>query len=164
MHGAHIHRRDSDLVEAVAEYLTEGFAAGGAGVVVATPEHRAALRSALCARGLGTALGGGRLIELDAADTLELFMRDGAPDPQLFRETVGALVRQHAAHGPLRAFGEMVDVLWAAGNASAALQLEELWGRLQETVPFTLLCGYADDHLGGEGRAAVLARHDYSVA
>jgi hypothetical protein len=91
----------------------------------------AALRQELAVRGLSAALGGGRLVELDAIETLRLFMRDGSSDPVLFQETVGSLVREHAAGAPLRAFGEMVDVLWEASNPVAALELERLWAGLQ---------------------------------
>ena len=32
--------------------------------------------------------------------------------------------------------------MWADGNRDAALRLEELWSRLAEELPFTLVCGY----------------------
>lgn len=164
IHGVHLYHHDGDLIRSLAEYLTEGWAAGGVGLVVATSEHRAALRQELAVRGLGTALGGGRLVELDAVDTLRLFMRDGRPDPVLFQETIGSLVREHAAGAPLRAFGEMVDVLWEDGNAVAALELERLWAGLQSPVPFSLLCGYAAGRLDDAGRQAVCSAHDHTVA
>lgn len=159
----HVYDHDSDLVRSLADYLTEGWAAGGSGVVVATPEHRAALRQELAVRGLTAALGGGRLIELDAADTLKLFMRDGRPHPALFHDTVGSLVGEHAVGAPLRAFGEMVDVLWAGGNSVAALELERLWTGLQRRVSFSLLCGYAAAHLDDVGLRAACKAHDHTV-
>ena len=160
----HLYDHDADLVQALADYLSEGWAVGGVGLVVATPAHRAALRAELTRRGLSAAFGGGRLVELDAADTLRLFMRDGMPHPVLYQETVGSLVREHAAGAPLRAFGEMVDVLWEDGNAAAALELERLWTGLQSHVPFSLLCGYAAAHLDEAGRQAVCSAHDHVVA
>src|SRR5690606_24103724 len=42
----------------------------------------------------------------------------------------------------LRAFGEMVDLLWKRGNAPAALRLEALWGRAGSGHDLVLLCGY----------------------
>lgn len=164
VHGVHLYDRDTDLVRALVDYLTDGWAADGVAIVVATAEHRAALRDELARRSLSAALRGGRLIELDATDTLALFMRDGHPDRELFHETVGALVREHGAGVPLRAFGEMVDVLWAAGAAAAALELEWLWKELQHQVPFSLLCGYAAAHLDDAGRQAVCAAHDHRAA
>lgn len=156
-----LYRQDGELVRSLADYLSQGWAAGGSAVVIATAEHRAALREELAGRGLAAA-GNGQLVELDAADTLRLFMRGGSPDPVLFQETVGSLVREHAATAPLYAFGEMVDVLWADGHAVAALELEHLWSGLQDRVPFSLLCAYAEAHLDDAGRRAVSSAHPHA--
>ena len=43
----------------------------------------------------------------------------------------------------IRAYGEMVDVLWKAGQTAAAIQLEMLWNQLAQTHQFALLCGYS---------------------
>lgn len=158
-----VYRQDVELVRSLADYLSGGWATGGSAVVVATPEHRAALHEELAARRLTAAFRNGRLVELDAADTLRLFMRDDSPDPVLFQETVGALVREHAAAAPLYAFGEMVDLLWADGSAVAALELEQLWAGLQGEVAFSLLCAYAGDHLDEAGRHLVRSAHDHGV-
>lgn len=164
-HDVVFHAADDELVASMAQYLAEGWAAGGIGLVIATPEHRAALRRRLVADGLGESLGGGRYIELDAARTLEqLVDDDGAPDPERFDRTVGSLVRDHAADAPLRGFGEMVDLLWAAGDAVGALELEELWTGLQGRVPFTLLCAYAGAHVGPADRGTIGRAHDHVTA
>ena len=42
----------------------------------------------------------------------------------------------------VRAFGEMVALLWAQGNQAGAIRLEELWNDLARTHLFSLLCGY----------------------
>jgi hypothetical protein len=43
----------------------------------------------------------------------------------------------------VRAYGEMVDILWQQGKRAAALALEEMWTDLAEVFPFDLLCAYA---------------------
>jgi hypothetical protein len=43
----------------------------------------------------------------------------------------------------IRIYGQMVDVLWQAGEHDAAIRLEMLWNRLANTHAFSLLCGYA---------------------
>ncbi len=141
--------------------LAAGWAGGGVGVIIATAEHRALLYRPLETWGLSAAASQGRLIQLDARQCLSLLMRGGIPDPVLFDQTVGSLVRQHATEQPLRAYGEMVDVLWAEGNPRAALQLEALWQELQGHVPFRLLCSYTESHLDADGRDAVCRVHDY---
>lgn len=44
---------------------------------------------------------------------------------------------------PVRAYAEMVDVLWKQGKTEAAVRLEVLWNELASTHVFSLLCGYA---------------------
>jgi signal transduction histidine kinase len=104
-------------------------------------------------RGLDVAAASaeGRLILLDAAETLARFMVDGSPDPERFAEVVGGLVAK-AARGRkrLRAFGEMVALLWDAGNRAAAVRLEELWNDLGQAHKFALFCAYPMKALGGE--------------
>ena len=43
----------------------------------------------------------------------------------------------------VRAYGEMVDVLWKQGREDAAIRLEILWNKLAHTYGFALLCGYS---------------------
>jgi hypothetical protein len=43
----------------------------------------------------------------------------------------------------IRAYGEMVDLLWKDGRSAASIKLEMLWNRLAGTHDFSLLCGYA---------------------
>ncbi|HEX9967459.1 MAG TPA: ATP-binding protein, partial [Solirubrobacterales bacterium] len=82
-------------------------------------------------------------IVLDAAETLSRFMVDGWPDEQRFADVLGNVVRR-AQNGSrrVRAFGEMVALLWAEGKHDAALRLEELWNDLARTHAFSLLCAY----------------------
>ena len=83
---------------------------------------------------------------LDAEETLGTFMHNGMPDQILFQRHVGALMEQTVrgrGRTPLRAYGEMVDVLWRRGQADAAIRLEVLWNDLATMHSFSLLCGYA---------------------
>lgn len=52
------------------------------------------------------------------------------------------LLQRSALRGPIRIYGEMVAVLWAEGNSSAAMRLEKLWNEPAVTHAFSLLCGY----------------------
>ena len=147
-HAVQFYSTDQSLIRTVAAFLAEGLFAGQPAVVVATPAHRVAIAEALMRRGANPqqALRSGDLIVLDAEATLDLFMVDGAPDPDLFEKNVGRLVEQ-ALNGRdtvvVRAYGEMVDVLWKQGAADAAIQLEMLWNKLALKYSFALLCGYA---------------------
>jgi ribosomal protein L37AE/L43A len=160
-HGVLLYSREDELLDVLEDYLVTGWDDGGVGLVIATPEHRRALHDRLAARGLTGSLGEGRFVELDARSTLDQFMRDGSPDAEQFDRTVGSLVRDHAAGATLRGFGEMVDVLWAEGNAVGALELERLWTALGQQVEFSLLCAYATAHVDPRDREVITDTHDH---
>jgi hypothetical protein len=48
----------------------------------------------------------------------------------------------------LRVYGEMVGLLWQAGEYPAAIRLEQLWHRLMKAVDFSLYCAYPIDIFG----------------
>jgi len=142
-HQAFFYANDRELLPELRATAMAALAGGGRFVVVATPEHRAALRAALPTGVIDVAIGEGRFVELDAERTLASFMRRGFPDPILFDRSVGATIRAQAAGpGTLHAFGEMVSLLWHQGNLVGTLRLEQLWTQLQRTVAFELVCGY----------------------
>jgi anti-sigma regulatory factor (Ser/Thr protein kinase) len=136
---------DDQLVGLVVGYLSAAVLDGDAAIVIATPAHRDAFRAALRAAGVDVpaAQGNGRIVLLDAGRTLSRFMVDGRPDPAAFDAVVGDAVRRAAAGGrQVKAYGEMVAVLWAEGNVIGALELERLWNGLGEHLPFSLFCAY----------------------
>ncbi|HET6316037.1 MAG TPA: ATP-binding protein, partial [Chloroflexota bacterium] len=119
-------------------------------------EHHAGITDLLRSAGidLDAARAGRRLIELDAAETLERLMVDDQPDTARFDAVVGTLV---AELGPAtRIFGEMVALLVARGNPEAALMLEGLWNTLQRKHAFALLCGYPMEQLAGDDLTGAL--------
>ena len=129
----------------------EGFVAGGLRggegvVVIATPDHLAALEARL--RGSGTfnldAHGiRDRYIALDADQVLSSFMVDGWPDDALFKAVVSSLLERAGEGGRrVRAFGEMVALLWQRGDTGATVRLEHLWHQLCHERGFSLFCAY----------------------
>jgi anti-sigma regulatory factor (Ser/Thr protein kinase) len=148
-HAVRFYRSDSILVEMVVDYVGSALRNGDIGVLIVTSSHREAIERGLLDDGLdtGQAIADGSLILWDAGATLDEFTADGVPDPARFDAVVGAVVRTAAASGrSVRAYGEMVAVLWEAGNVAGSLRLEELWNDLRDQVSFSLLCGY-DTHL-----------------
>jgi len=68
------------------------------------------------------------------------------PNPGKFEHHVGSLIRDMLGGRKttiVRAYGEMVDVLWKLGQEDAAIRLEILWNTLATTYGFALLCGYS---------------------
>ena len=148
-HFVQFYSEESDIVEAVASYFAHGLRFGDVCIIAGTHEHNAAIES-LVARLVKPfdRTGEGNLIVLDAHETLSKFMIDGRPDPELFENVVGSLIRDAAASKrPIRIFGEMVDVLAKDGKAAAAVALEHLWNDLGRKFDFRLFCGYAEDSL-----------------
>jgi hypothetical protein len=82
-------------------------------------------------------------IPLDADITLSKFMVNDWPDETLFMHLVSDLITKAKIGGrPVRAFGEMVAILWAKGQVGATVRLEQLWNKFCETQAFCLFCAY----------------------
>lgn len=144
-HFVHLYQESRFLAAAVEDYLGEGLRAGDAAIIIATPRHRAAFLEKLQA---ADAIREGRLELLDAEETLERLMTDGMPQWRPFREIVGARVGELCTrYSRMRAYGEMVDVLWQQGNRDAALRLESYWNELGKLHAFSLFCAYRMDPL-----------------
>jgi PAS domain S-box-containing protein len=144
-HVVQFYEDDAFLLESMTRFVGAGLGAGDAAIVIATPRHRNGLEKRLGARGvdLRIARRQGRYIALDAAETLSALMADGCPDEIRFRAVVGETIERAARGGRgVRAFGEMVALLWDAGRRDAALRLEGLWNELAERAQFSLLCAY----------------------
>src|SRR5689334_4119922 len=125
-HRVQFYEDDEFLIGAVAKFLASGAKAGDSLVVIATERHREAFREQLVSAGMDVAalLAGQRLTLLDADETLAQFMRNGRPDRELFQLAIGRLIADRAGAllpgARLRAYGEMVDVLWRKDQRDAA--------------------------------------------
>jgi signal transduction histidine kinase len=150
------------LADVVAQFVAPGLEAGGAAVVVMRAAHRDAVIERLRARScdVDAHVRTGALALFDAAETLDRICVDGVLDRDRFRSVAAVVLdaAERAAGGArLRVYGEMVDVLCAAGRPEVALALERLWNELAAERDFTLLCGYDLARFGGETDAARLA-------
>ena len=151
-HAVNFYDHDAEAVSAIAQHVEDGLAVGERVVVVATAAHRAAMDDELLAHGTDPvrARASGRLLVLDAAEMLSTFVVDGSPDPDLFRANLGAVIDAARADGStVRAFGEMVALLWQDGNVAGALEVESLWNDLALRRQFSLLCAYPTGELVG---------------
>ena len=148
-HAVHFYERDEELASKVAQFVAEGLRAGEAAIVVASEGHRQLYIDRLRALNIDieTALAAGTLTILDAAETLKTLMVGDRPDAERFNRVAGSRIEALCTRGgrwtKVRAFGEMVDLLWRGGNRAAALALEELWNELVARYPVDLLCAYA---------------------
>jgi CheY-like chemotaxis protein len=165
-HEAQFYSDDSRFLEGFTQFVGATLKAGNAVIVVATESHREGLLPRLQAYGLDTAAAveQGRYVSLDAADTLSKFMVNGQPDSVQFLRVVSDLIvsAAKAAKGEpprVAACGECAPLLWAQGNAEAAIRLERLWNEIGKTYEVSILCGYPLGSLHGEqGTHSILQR------
>jgi len=169
-HFARFYSCDETLVESVATYVAQSACGGSAAIVIASRPHLGALDAhwASLRFDAAAAAAQGRLLLLDAAETLAKFMVAGEPDRGRFTASVGGLVaRASEQYGHVAAFGEMVSVLCAEGKPTAAVKLESLWNGLMDQYPLTLLCGYALRDCAGvhsdEAFQAICAAHTHII-
>jgi hypothetical protein len=168
-HAVKFYGTDDSLFTTVAGFIAEGLIARQPAIIIATPAHREAIVEHLCGRLIDcdAAIRRGDLLLLDADDTLGLFMVNGMPDRELFEQSVGKIVHQTLTGRPgiMRAYGEMVDVLWKQGETDAAIALEILWNRLAHQHNFALLCGYAMGSFYKQSKQfdAVCTQHSHVV-
>lgn len=169
-HAVQFYGDEATLFATVATFLSEGLIARQPAIVIATAPHRDAIVQHLCGRLIDCerALQTGQLVLLDAEETLGLFMVDGGPDPKRFAQTIEPVIEgmlQDKTHTVIRAYGEMVDVLWKQGRADASIKLEILWNTLALKYRFALLCGYAMGNFYKQAKrmADVRAQHSHVV-
>jgi DcmR-like sensory protein len=147
-HAVQFYSSESTLYSTAATFLSEGLILGQPALILATPEHREGIVEQLYERLVDCecAVRDGDLVLLDAQATLDLFMVGDRPNVDLFHENVSRIVGQvlnGRKRTVLRAYGEMVDLLWRQGRTEAAIELEVLWNKLALSFDFALLCGYA---------------------
>lgn len=151
-HLAHFYSKTNSLYPLVCEFFTPAFSHQQAMIIIARPQTRETLRNLFQQKvcDVDGAMARGQLVMLDAETVLSTFIKDGRPDPEAFEQTVGEKIRfTHEKFPFIRAYGEMVDVLWQQGNPKASLSLERLWGKLSQRYKFSLFCGY---NLSEEGK------------
>ena len=169
-HAVQFYGNEAALFTTVAGFLSEGLVAGQPAVVIATESHTESILEHLTARFIDVerAKHIGDLIILDADNTLATFMQDDRPDAACFKRHVGDVIAQALGgrvRTPVRAYGEMVDVLWKQEKAEAAIKLEILWNELATTHAFSLLCGYSMGNFYKQTQQydAICAQHTHVI-
>lgn len=157
-HCVHIYKDEASFMTALEGFAAGGIRQGDSIVMIATPAHLSALAARLGRNGydVDVATRRGQYVALDAAQTLSRFMVDGWPDKALLSSVVeDVLGRSRRHHHKVRAFGEMVALLWADGLCDAAIQLEHFWAGLCREKDFSLFCAYPESGFRGDADGAV---------
>jgi len=143
--------RDKNLVyQAVSLYASAGLRNGEAVILIMRRANYEAITGRLWQEGFDVQAlqRTGRLTCLIAEEVLSRFMVDGVPNGTKFNAIIAEMI--HRAGGsfpkdralpPIRAFGEMVCLLWVT-NLAAAAALENMWNAAIKTYGLSLLCSY----------------------
>jgi hypothetical protein len=167
-HAVRFYENDKSLTQIVAQFLSDGLAAGNPGIVVATPTHRGAILKELVAKSLDVVQlqRSHDLVLLDAEQILSMVMSNGKPEAEAFNNSMCEVIKTSCRGRPdctVRVYGEMVDVLWKNGQQEAAIRLEMLWNQLANTQAFSLLCGYAMGQFYKDADFQEVCRHHTHV-
>lgn len=144
-HVVQIYESDNVFLDLLSGYVRGGIDAGESVVIIATAAHIDSLNERLNKSGLlvSELTKTSQYIPLDAEVTLSKFMVNGWPDENLFNQLVNEVILKAKNDGrKVRAFGEMVAILWAKGQIGATVRLEHLWNKFCETQAFCLFCAY----------------------
>jgi DNA-binding NarL/FixJ family response regulator len=148
-HEAQFYSDDEGFLESFTRFIDSALRAGNAVIVLATESHRNKLLLRLQGRGLdvAAAIEQGRYVSLEAAGTLATVMVNDRLDRPRFLKLTGEIVAKAARavkgeNGRVAACGECASLLWAQGNAEAAVLLEHLWDEFAQLHGLDVLCGY----------------------
>jgi len=151
-HVAQVYKDPGFLMAAVGHFVAAGLRKGEGVMLIMRRANWDRLHEQLRAAGSDpdAATARGQLFRHDADAMLGRLMKGGMPDRDAFREVIGgALAEVRQQYSEVRAFGEMVDILWQRGHRVAAHHLEDLWNELIHSRGFSLFCAYAMDPLCG---------------
>jgi MEDS: MEthanogen/methylotroph, DcmR Sensory domain len=171
-HLVHFYEPGSEFNSNIASFIADALYEGEVALVIAPVERLNGVHNALEERGIDCreAIKRGRVEFLEASEMLDKFMYAGRPDPAAFERTVGEKVREMLSRRQattLRAYGEMVGVLWVDGNDTGAVELENLWNELLADLPVSLYCGYPmesfDAPVWTDTMEDVLAAHTHAI-
>jgi hypothetical protein len=143
--------QDADFYgEAISHFAAEGLARGESVIIVATGPNWANISGRLASKGFSTdeLFRRGQLILLDAEATLPKFLVGEMPDARTFKGLAGATIERARAGGKfprVRWWGEMVNLLYIAGNQSGSTRLEELFDEVAHEQSIAIFCSFLMD-------------------
>lgn len=145
-HLVQIYENEEVVLDSLEGFVESGFKAGDSVIIIATDNRLKALNGRLQTHGfnLKKLQSTHQYMPHDANETLDKFMMNGWPDEVLFMKTVKEVITLARGKNKrrVRAYGEMVAVLWGQGHNGATVQLEHLWNKFCETEAFCLFCAY----------------------
>lgn len=142
-HLIQIYENDEVFINSLVSFATAGIAAGEVTIIIATGGHIQVLEERMMKKGIDitAAKKSDLYIPLDAGETIKTFMVNSWPDEEKFNKLIIDLIARGNGRR-IRAFGEMVALMWAQGFNGATIHLEHLWGKFCDSGVFCLFCAY----------------------
>jgi hypothetical protein len=169
-HVVQIYEDNESFLDTLTEFISDGIYSNDCTIVIATASHLNSLEERLKAVpfDLKTLASEDRYIPIDAKEALSQFMVNDWPDETLFADLVTKIVLRAKKNGcQVRAFGEMVAMLWEQGHTGATVQLEHLWNKFCSSEAFCLFCAYPKIGFTQDANASMLnicAAHSKVIA
>ncbi|HSZ85264.1 MAG TPA: MEDS domain-containing protein [Puia sp.] len=144
-HVVHVYENDETLINSLSKFVIGGIKIGDTSIVIATEVHLNGLKNSIKNQGYNVEMlqDLNLFMPLNTSDILSKFMVNNWPDDSLFEKTISEIIDKvpHDSH-KIRAFGEMVSILWDEELHGATIYLEHLWNKFCSQHPMCLLCAY----------------------
>ncbi|HYD55739.1 MAG TPA: MEDS domain-containing protein [Burkholderiales bacterium] len=149
-HVVQLYQDDDFYGEAISHFAAEGLVRGESIILVATKPHWQNISGRLRGKDfdVDALFRQGQLTLLDADDTLPLFMADSMPDGRIFKPLASQTIDKARAGGKyprVRWWGEMVNVLYVAGNPRASNRLEQFFDEVAHEQRIPIFCSFLMD-------------------
>lgn len=144
-HLVQIYENDTHFLNTLEGFAGCGLLSGDSVIIIATQPHLNALNDRLVQQGfdIDHLIKTNQYFPLEAHQTLGKFLVNDWPEEALFNEFISSLLTAAKQKGrKVRAFGEMVAILWEQGFSGATVRLEHLWHQLHAVDNFSLYCAY----------------------
>ena len=148
-HLAQVYDSDEKLQGAIVSWLAPALADGGGAFMLATRANAAAALERFAGAGprVREAVSEGRLVILEVEELLERGILGQDAEESKFRAEIEAAVHRMRAtlpspDRPIRAWGELVNVLWQANAREQVARVERCWNRIVSEQGIRLLCSY----------------------
>jgi len=140
-------RREDSLIRNATRYFAEGLRKGEGLLVIARARQHEAFRKQT--EGCEQAIREGRAAFFDSREMLGRLITGGRLEWSRFESVVGTALETVRPRGDdppgVRAYGDIVDILWNARQYSVAIRLEQFWNKLRTRSRLSLFCGYSMD-------------------
>jgi len=143
------YEQDEFLLDTLSRFVYAFLSSCKPAITIVTREHRDDLTDRLYRYGLDVSefIETGAYIEVDADQALSQSLVHGQPDSGRLERLVDDLFARTKGTSrcvqPVPIFSEMPALLWKAGDAEAAIRLEQLWDSSAHTRPLSLFCAYS---------------------